>query len=40
MKQIIKDRLFVNYKFENVKFIDIIRKKSKDNEDFNQRIKR
>ena len=32
IKHIIKDRLFVNYKFENVKFINIIRKKSKKNE--------
>ena len=34
MKQIIKNRLFVNYKFENVKFINMIRKKNKDNESF------
>ena len=34
MNQIIKDRLFINYKFKNVKFINMIRKKSKDNENF------
>ena len=31
-KQIVKNRLFINYRFENVKFINIIRKKGKDNE--------
>ena len=34
MKQIIKNRLFINYKFKDIKFIDMIRKKSKDNESF------
>ena len=34
MKQIVKDRLFINYKFKNVKFINMIRKKNKDNESF------
>ena len=34
MKEIIKNRLFVNYKFENIKFIKIIRKKNKNNENF------
>ena len=40
IKQIIKDRLFINYKFENVRFINMIRKNNKNNEDFNQKIKR
>ena len=34
-RQIVENCLFVNYKFENVKFINMIRKKNKDNEDFN-----
>ena len=34
IRQIIKNRLFVNYKFENVKFINMIRKKNKNNENF------
>ena len=35
MRQIIKNRFFINYKFENIIFINIIRKKDKINEDFN-----
>ena len=34
INQIIKNRLFVNYKFEDIKFINIIRKKNKNNENF------
>ena len=40
IKQIIKNDLFINYKFENVKFINMIYKKNKDNESSRQKIKR
>ena len=40
MKKIIKNRLFINYKLKNVKFINMIRKKNKNNENSRQKIKR